>query len=241
MTMTGQRARWGTARVLFGGYLLFVLMAAGVAMVLTAIVTAAIAVLGTLSTSLVDPAATVLRWFALGYGIYLFSTALPTHIAHGQTRRNFMVQAALFVVAASIAVGAVLTAMYALEGAVFGRLGWDHVVADDRLYAGPGDWGLVLLTYSALLAVWAMVGGFLSAAFYRTGGWGPLLVLPAIALVVLVGSAVGVSGLPFIGRLLDLGTGSLPGALAGVVAAVLVSAGLTWAVVRDLPVRRRTQ
>ena len=149
-----------------------------------------------------------------------------------------MVQAALFVVAASIAVGAVLTAMYALEGAVFDRLGWVHEVSGDRLYAGPGDWGLVLLTYSALLAVWAMVGSFLSAAFHRTGGWRLLVALPAIALVVLAGSAVGVSGLPFAGRLLDAGTGSLPGALAGVTAAVLAGAGLTWAVVRDLPVRR---
>jgi hypothetical protein len=149
-----------------------------------------------------------------------------------------MVQAALFVVAASIAAGAVLTAMYAVERAVFDRLGWVHEVSDDRLYAGPGDWGLVLLTYSALLAVWAMVGSFLSAAFYRTGGWRLLVALPAIALVVLAGSAVGVSGLPFAGRLLAVGTGSLPGALAGVAAAVLAGAGLTWAVVRDLPVRR---
>ena len=68
MTTTSQRARWGTAHVLFGGHLLFVLMAVGVAVVLSAVVTAAIAIFGTVSTSLVDPAATVLRWFALGYG-----------------------------------------------------------------------------------------------------------------------------------------------------------------------------
>jgi hypothetical protein len=153
-----------------------------------------------------------------------------------------MVQAALFVVAASIAVGAVLTAMYALEGAVFDRLGWVHEVSDevsdDRLYAGAERLGPGAAHYSALLAVWAMVGSFLSAAFHRTGGWRLLVALPAIALVVLAGSAVGVSGLPFAGRLLDAGTGSLPGALAGVTAAVLAGAGLTWAVVRDLPVRR---
>jgi hypothetical protein len=240
MTATARRPHWGTARNLFRDHLILLLIVVGVVAVLTAVVGAGIALLGHVSSSVWDPAATLMRWLALGYGIYLFSTALPTHIAHGQTRRNYMVQATLFVAVGAAMVAALLTAGLALEAVVYDALDWTHRISDERLFTSPGQWGLALFSYAAVLFVWCMVGGFMSAAFYREDGWALVLLLPAVGLVILVGSAVGVSGLPFLGRALEIDTGSLLWSILASVAGALAGIGLTWAVVRDLPVRRRT-
>jgi hypothetical protein len=54
------------------------------------VVTIGIDLRTTIAQSVWDPAVSVVRWFALGYGVYLVYRLLPGYVAHGRTRHEFL-------------------------------------------------------------------------------------------------------------------------------------------------------
>ena len=174
------------------------------------------------------------------HGVYLVYRLLPVLVAHGRTRREFLQSVALFVVAAGAVVAALLTAGWPSRASCTGSWTWPQRVAPERLFDAPTRYPRIFLTYWAMLVVWTTIGLLLAAGFYRSGGNEPVVLALALVMVVVTGFGIGFNGLPFVGAVVDVADLPLAGSLALCLAALLPGAAVTWALVRDLPIRNRT-
>jgi hypothetical protein len=52
------------------------------------VITFGIDLWGTVSRSVWDPAVSIVRWLAFGYGLYFINRLLPVHVADGRTRHE---------------------------------------------------------------------------------------------------------------------------------------------------------
>jgi hypothetical protein len=230
---------WSIARLLFATHLPFLLLCFGVFAAAVLVLTFAIDVRATIGWSVWDPAASFVRWFALGYGVHFVYRMLAVYLAHGRTRREFAGSMAVFVPAAAAMVAALLTVGLALEGVLYRFMDWPHRVAPERLFDGPGQYPLVFLGYWAMLVVWTAIGLLLGAGFYRSGGNELVALALALAMVVVTGWGIGFSGLPFVGAVVDVADIPLAGNLAVCLAGLLPGVAVTWALLRDIPIRNR--
>jgi len=237
MTADPTPRRWPVLSLLFSTHLVFLGLGWIAFVAICAAVTAGIATVGEVTGSVVDAAASILRWFALGYGTVLTGTLLPTHIAHGQTRRDAMVQLTAFILVGGTLFAALITATYALEGLLYRLAGWPHALRGQRLFTSSEDFALILLTFCGVLLTWTIAGALLSAAFYRSRELGVVTIPLALVLVGLTSVAVGYGGLPFVGQLLGIADLPLPMAVALCAAACALGLTATWALVRTLPLR----
>jgi hypothetical protein len=230
---------WSIARLLLATHLPFLLLCFGVCAAAVLVLTFAIDVRTTIGWSVWDPAASFVRWFALGYGVYFVNRMLAVYLAHGRTRREFAGSMAVFVPVAAAMVAVLLTVGLALEGVLYRVMDWPHRVAPERLFDGPGQYPLVFLSYWAMLVVWTAIGLLLGAGFYRSGGNELVALALALAMVVVPGWGIGFSGLPVIGAVVDVADLPLAGNLAVCLAGLLPGVALTWALLRDIPIRNR--
>jgi hypothetical protein len=237
-TATTDRRDWLIAGVLFRFHLPFLALCWLGIVAIVGLVIAGIAIFGTVRVSVLDQSGSIVRWAILGYGTHLTYRLLPTYIAHGLTRREFALQSTVFIAGSAPILAGLVTLGYYLESLLYRANGWTHGVSGDRLYDSPDQYPLVFATWTVLFGVWAMVGAFLAAVFYRDDGLG-LLALP-LGLGILVGAGliIGHLGLPFLrGTLWD----DAPplGAVAVCLGAFAVAAALTWVTVRNLPLRNK--
>jgi hypothetical protein len=240
MSARTDRRPWSIARLLLATHLPFLLLVWLALVALVLALTVGIAVWGDITRSVWDPAVTIVRWFALGYGLFLVNRLLAVYVAHGRTRREYLGSMAVFVTVAAAAVAALLTLGFALEAILYWAMDWPHRVEAQRLFDAPDQYPVIFISYWAMLAVWTTIGMLLAAGFYRSGG-GELLVVPlALAMAAVSGYAIGFHGLPFTGRIVDLAESPLAPALGLCAAALLAGAALVWALVRDIPMRPRT-
>jgi hypothetical protein len=230
---------WTIARLLFATHLPFLLLCWVVFAAAVLVLTIGIDLRTTISWSVWDPAASFVRWFAFGYGLYFINRMLPVYLAHGRTRREFAGSMALFVLVAAAVVAALLTVGFVLEAALYRFMEWPHRIEPERLFDAPDQYPLVFLSYWAMLVIWMTIGLLLAAGFYRSGGNELVVIVLALAMVVLTGYGIGFSGLPFIGTVVDVADVPLAGSLAICLAGLLPGAAVTWALVRDIPIRNR--
>ena len=230
---------WIIWRLLCATQLPFLLLCTAVFAGAVLVLTFGIDLRVTITQSLWDPAVSVVRWFAFGYGLHLINRLLPLYLVAGRTRREFAGSVALFVVGAGAALAALLAVGLALEGVLYRAMGWTQGVEPERLYDGPGQFPLVFLSYWAMLLIWTTIGLLLAAGFYRSGGAELPVVLVALAMVVVTGYGIGFNGLPFVGAVVDVADLPLAGTLGLCLAGLLPGAAVTWALVRDLPIRNR--
>jgi hypothetical protein len=219
---------WAIARLLFATHLPFLAMVWAVFAAAVLVLIIGIDLLGTVTRSVWDPAVSVVRWFALGYGVYLINRLLPVYVAHGRTRREFLRSVALFVVAAAAVVGGLLTIGFALEAVLYRVMDWPHGVEAERLFHSSGQYPLVLLSYWAMLVIRTTIGLLLGAGFYRSGGNELVAVVLALAMVVVTGYGIGFNGLPFVGAVLGVAEVPLAVTLALCLAGLLPGAAATW-------------
>jgi hypothetical protein len=231
---------WTIARLLFATHLPFLLICWAVFAVAVLVLTIGIAVRGEITRSVWDPAVTVVRWFALGYGLYLLNRLLPVYVAHGRTRREYLRSIAVFTVGGAAVLSALLTLGFALEAELYRAMEWPHRVAPERLFDSPDQYPLIFLSYWAMLLVWTTIGLLLAAGFYRAGGSELVVVLLALAMVVVTGFAIGFNGLPFVGAVVEVADVPLAVTLGLCAAGLLPGAALTWVLVRDIPIRPKT-
>lgn len=229
---------WRIARLLFAAHLPFLVLVWAVVAVAVAAVTAGIALLGTVTGSVWDPASSILRWFALGYGTHLTGTLLPTYVAHGQTRRDSMVQITLFVVVATAVFSALMALGYGLEALLYGAMDWPQDL--QRLFTSATQVPLVLITYWGMFGAWTIAGALLAAGFYRSKDVGVVTIPIALVLVIVVGDAVGFPSLPLVGGIIATADMPLPLTIALCAATFLLGVAVTWGFARDLPLRNRT-
>jgi hypothetical protein len=231
---------WSIARLLYATQLPFLLIAWVVFAAAVVVLTIGIHVLGTVDGSVWDPAVTIVRWFALGYGLYPVNRLLAVYVAHGRTRREFLRSVAVFVVGAGAVLAVLLTAGFALEAVLYRVMDLPQRVAPERLFDSPTEYRRVFLSYWAMLVIWTTIGLLLAAGFYRSGGNELVVIALALAMVLVTGYGIGFNGLPFVGAVVDVADLPLAGSLGLCLAGLLPGAAVTWALVRDIPIRNRT-
>lgn len=168
----------------------------------------------------------IARWFVLWVGVYAIHNVLPIAIAHGHTRREFAVAATGFTAVFAPAMTLLAWLGFLVEGSVYDLMDWRST--------GHGS----PLAYFLMFLVWCGVGMFVTAAFDRWG-YGAVLTLPVGLVLALVPGVTmpGTGDMPFIRNAPDLlGDGWHVASLGAWVIAMAV----TWAIVRDIPVRLRT-
>ena len=204
-----------------------------------------VAGLGTVTISAWEQATQVPRWFAGAMGVYLTAVYLPLYIAHGETRRDVAVQSSVFAVAYAAILSVLMAAGYGIETLVYGLADWPQVLQGDHLYGAPDQYPMILLQYWLVFLVWMAGGALLGGAFYRRGGLGLLMLPVALLMALVVEVALGAQAFgplppPVVERLpVAIVPDTLVGAVGACLAVAAVGAALTWAVVRDLPVRNR--
>ena len=171
-------------------------------------------------------ASQIARWFLFWAGIYAIHNVLPIAVAHGRTRREFLVAASGFLVVVALATTVIVWLGDLVERGVYQLMGWT---------AGDERGGVV--AYFLMFLVWCAVGMFCAAAFDRFGALGVFSVVVGLPLVIVTGVQIPGSGnLPFVANfpfLLGIGWYGLS------VLALLVAVAGTWAIARDMPVRVR--
>ena len=168
----------------------------------------------------------VARWFVLWVGVYAIHNVLPIAIAHGRTRREFLVAATGFTAVFAIAMSLLASLGFVVEDVVYDLMGWRTTP-----HGSP-------LAYFLMFAVWCGVGMFVTAAFDRWGSGGVLSLPAGLALALVPGITMpGTGDMPFVRDApILLGDGWHVVSLV----AWMIAVAATWAVARDMPVRTRT-
>ena len=229
-------SRWPIARYLFSTHYPFLILILLGFYLACAVLLTVVSLLTDVRISTVDASAQVLTWLCLGYGASATSM-LSTMMRHGRTRREFLLQYPLFLLALAATAAAVITLVYAGEAAVYRALDWGQELQKHRVYESATDFPAIFVSYLSVLLIWLVVGAMLGTAFYRWEG-NAVLVLPIAAVVVLVtGGFNGFFGLVPALRAEDAGLGVI-------LAVTAVAAAAVWAMifgtVRDISLRTKT-
>jgi hypothetical protein len=189
-----------------------------------------------------EMASHVPRWFAAGMGVYLSAVYLPLYIAHGQTRRQFAVQAPVFVLVFVIVLALLMTSGYAIERAIYDIAGWPQVLRGTHLFQRPDQYPLVFTEFVLSFVVWTVSGALVGAAFYRNSGLGFLLFPVGLSMAAGIQMVIGFTGVEegFHALLrIRLEPKPLPMALITAAGCSALGIVLAWAIIRDLPIRSK--
>lgn len=207
--------------------------------VVVGLVLAAMALLGAVSGSVWDPAAQLLRWYALAVSAWSFAVCLPLHVAHGRTRREFLARSCRFAVLMSGLLALLTATGYLLEMLVYRHAGWPQTFADTRPFGSPMDLPALLFGPWLGLLCWSTAGALVGAAFHRDALMGLGAVPPALALATTSKVATGGDPMPFVDRFVDPFDPYLPHAALVCALACAAALALIWLLVREVPVRSR--
>lgn len=236
--VNGSTQRWRTTRLLYSTHLPLIVIVWLAAAVVLALVTVGVGVFGSIEKSAWEVASSAIRWLVLGYSTYFISKVLPIHVANGQTRREYLRQAAVFGVGAVGVASALMTLGYVVERVLYQAADLPQKISQHRLFDSGYDVVPIFLTFYGMFAVWVVVGAMCSAGFYRSQELGVLTLVPALVLIAATAVAVGDDGLPLIGRVRFLDAPILV-AMATCAAATAIGATLTWLIARDMPLNTK--
>lgn len=193
-----------------------------------------------------EQASQITRWYVGATGVYFTAVYLPLYVTHGITRQEFAAQLPLLVGAFAGTYALLMAAGFGIEAVVYGWLDWPHELVRGHLFETPTQSPIVFLEFLLVGAVWTVGGTIMGAAFYRNGFIGTLLIPVALAMVGLAEAVTGPGYLGPIGGVVDA-LSWLAGLSGSIIRAILVCAalvagglGITWTLIRDLPVRTPT-
>lgn len=208
--------------------------------VVVALIAAVVAVFGDLNTSAWEPASQLPRWYALFAGVALIREFLPMYIAHGQTRREFGLQAAVTTVLFAPFLSTLVVLGYLMETGIYHLADLPQRIGRPHLFTEPTQVHLVFAEYLVEFLAWLIAGTLIGAAYYRWEANGLVFTIPlGIGIVVLAKATVGTDlPLPVIENRLSLDLSGQPVLSAVIGVATLLGAlALTWSIIRDLPLR----
>jgi hypothetical protein len=171
------------------------------------------------------------RWPVLSAGVATTWSFAPLLVGNGVTRARLSASVAVTMVVLAVLGAAFIAAGYLIEGVVFDRNGWSHVLdaggrtLDARMVGG------LAVRHTLTLAGYFVSGWLIGIGFYRFGREAGIpLILPSIVPIVLVellllGGGAGVVTRPF-------GDASGPPLAVGAPAAAAVIAVATVAATR---------
>jgi hypothetical protein len=240
-----QQRSWAIARRMIESYLsLSALIWLGMLVVVTAIIVG-IAYWDTVRRSIWDDAVnTAPQWWAAiiaGYAAFQF---LPATISHGGTRREFGIQATMFSIIFAAGLAVMVAIGFLLEAALYGVMDWPRGVTEGHIFTSGTQVHLILIEYAFKYLVWVAAGALVGAAFYRSDDFGWSIVGFVWIPVSLSEMALGLrSGTPItlLNRVWEPPTVPAVLALAISLAMAAVIAAVGWYVIRDVPMRSKSE
>lgn len=241
MNHTGPRQRtWRLPRLLLEDHLALAGMSWGGLIVTVMAVVTGVSFFRDIVVSGWEIAAGIVPWYAAFIGGYVLHTMLPLHIAHGRTRRDFAIEAAIFGGIFTIVVALLTTLGFLIEQGVYAIAGWSRGTPDNHLYASYTDYATIFAEYGLTILVWTAAGAFVGASIYRSSELGWFSLVPGLGMVAIAGLARAESGQPMgfiLNRLPETGSGSLALTALLSLVSLLIGIGLTWLTMRDTPMR----
>lgn len=243
MSNVAQRRAWSIARFPEAGWLAMVVILWLGFFLVVEVITAGFALFRPIDGSLWEPMTRLPRWLAFGAGFQLIGGYLRIHVAHGQTRRGFMRQASVYLIAFAALLATLTMLGYLMELAVYRIAGWPQSFTRNYLFDSASQVAPILFTYGLVYLVWTVAGALIAAAFRRLHWYGLVVVTP-FCLATIVGIELAV-GARYFGPLTigDIGIqfpSSVPLALLLGIGGFAVSLAATWALVRHMPFREET-
>lgn len=117
-------------------------------------------------------------WYQFAMLVVVFVGYAGVHVAHGMTRRSFVIASLLAAAGTAVLYAVTITLLLLVERWAYHELGWYHglsnidaEVLDSGLW--PYAWGAVLV-----FVVGNLSGLLVAAAYYRLGPWWGTLCLP---------------------------------------------------------------
>lgn len=179
-------------------------------------------------------------WFLFGLGVYASAVYLPLHITHGHTRKEFLAQALVWVMLLAPAAAALMTLTFGIERLAYQATGWTQAFDDDvdGLFSTPEQYGWIFVGSWLVYLSYMAIGAALGAAFYRQAwhGLAGLLMIPVALVLIVPGSMAGWSGASEVPASLWPDRAAAV-TITGSLLAFVVAGSITWAFVRDMPVR----
>lgn len=233
--------KWPIARLLTSSLVTFVAVLTGITWVLVAVLVFVVSITRDIQISGWNVAAAQLaRWLMIALGFHLIRHHLALSVSHGRTRREFMGQASVFTLVLAGASAVFITIGFWLESLVYGAMDWPQKV-DQPYFTSGTELPSIFVAYWAMFAVWTVIGMLVTSGFDRSHGTGLLTLVLAFGLAVPAVMTVGGAGsLPLLSDLPGLAGTSLVTPVALCVASWAVGLGVTWGLVRDMPLRTRT-
>jgi hypothetical protein len=190
----------------------------------------------TVDSSLWQAVGSLVRWVVLVGGVIVTRSYVPLYVAHGVSRRHVLRGTAPVLLGLTVVLGVATAVGFAVEGLIFGALGWEHRLPDESnrfLYDSPDQYGLIVVGTAAAYLGYLVTGAIAGSAFSRWGPAGAFL-LPVAVLPVSVaelsaggGWAAEVSGI-------DIGLPA-PTALAVTALACAAGAAVVAVILRAIP------
>ncbi|MFD9704580.1 hypothetical protein [Lentzea sp. NPDC059081] len=165
-------------------------------------------------------------WFLLWVGVYAIHNMLPIAVAHGRTRREFLIGTSLLAVVLAVVGIVIAWAGFLAEGALYSLMDWQ------------ADAHGSLVVHFLMYLVWFVTGALCAAGFDRFGAGGAFVLPAALVFIAVTRAQLPGSGdLP----LFPDGPAQLGAGWYGLSAAafVVALAGM-WALARNMPVRVRS-
>lgn len=229
-------------RELLRGYSLMIGFCWAVTGLIVAIVVVSTTLAGEVTESLwLNTGSTQPRYFLLAMGVMLAATHLPVYVAHGVTRRLFLVAGVGFTVAVSAAFAAITVIGFGLERLLFSWQGTLDRLPEPYPMNTLGDGLRVALALALLGTVYLCCGWLIGSIYYRYGAWFGTLLIPAAAVPLFVAEA-GIGEKPLgawlvqelIGSEMPYGVG-----LALAVGSAVTMLALIYGSIQALPIRSR--
>lgn len=241
MNNVAPRRAWSIARFPEPGTLAMIVILWLGFFLLVQLITAGFATFRPIDGSLWEPMTQLPRWLAFGAGFQLIGVYLRIHVAHGQTRRGFMRQASVYLVAFAAVLATLTMLGYLMELAIYRMAGWPQNFSRDYLFDSASHIGPILFTYGLVYLVWTVAGALIAATFRRLYWYGLVVVAPfCLATIVGIELAVGARYVAPL-TLTDIQfTSSVPLTLLLGIGGFAVSLAATWALVRTMPFRDET-
>jgi hypothetical protein len=241
MSNVAPRRAWSIARFPEAGTLAMIVILWLGYFLLVQLITAGFATFRPIDGSLWEPMTQLPRWFAFGAGFQLTGVYLRLHVAHGQTRRGFMRQASVYLVAFAALLATLTMLGYLMELAIYRMAGWPQNFSRDYLFDSTSQVAPILFTYGLAYLVWTVAGALIAATFRRLHWYGLVVVAP-FCLAIIVGIELAVGARSFAPLpLTDIQfPSSAPLALLLGSGGFAISLAATWALVRNMPFRDQT-
>lgn len=219
-------------------------MIVGAFFVFVLIVTFVVSLYRDVSVSGWDIGSQIPRWYAGGVGVYLAAVYLPLYVAHGHTRRNISRQLATFAVVFVVVFAGLIGLGYAIEHLIYDAAGWTQQLTADHLFTSPLAYWTIVFEFGGVLGVWVVGGAMLGAGFYRKPALGLVLIPVALVMAAATEAAYGpgmFDGISALLALFGVTVAQTTPVGAAATSTVLIAGALavTWALVRDLPLRTK--